>query len=258
MTVECPPRLLSGPPSNQVFCTFLLVFFALLTHALKPQRLCLSNEDSNLSASRQARQGFRLAKWEDSITAGPLIAKMISPLFIVSSRDFNFREWSNISFSAMTKGGYLGFSLAIPQLRATGKRIYSNPETANTHTISWVPALKISPQNCWQTQQHHPSRSWTSGWQPPTPLLLLCIAVFHHDLPQHEGLVHHIERAALPTFQVMRNIVYIFRFAALQPKYQHWLVLREIGLGSNSQGKFASGLWVAWFAYVIFGKFANF
>ena len=34
------------------------------------------------------------------------------------------------------------------------------------------------------------------------------------------------------------------------------LVLWEIGPGSNSYGKFASGLWIAWFTRVIFGSFA--
>ena len=47
------------------------------------------------------------------------------------------------------------------------------------------------------------------------PLLFRCLedfptAVFHHDLPQHEGLEHRNERAALPTFQVMCDILYFF------------------------------------------------
>ena len=38
-------------------------FKTFITHArLKTRGLCLSNEDSNLSASRHTREGFRLAK----------------------------------------------------------------------------------------------------------------------------------------------------------------------------------------------------
>jgi len=47
------------------------------------------------------------------------------------------------------------------------------------------------------------------------PLLCGCYedfptTVFHHYLPQHEGLEHRNKRAALPTFQVMPDVPDIF------------------------------------------------
>jgi hypothetical protein len=51
------------------------------------------------------------------------------------------------------------------------------------------------------------------------PLLCRCCedfpaAVFHHNLPQHEGFKHRNERAALSTFQVMRDVLYIFKICS--------------------------------------------
>ena len=50
------------------------------------------------------------------------------------------------------------------------------------------------------------------------PIVRLCVedfpAVFHHDLPQHESLKHRNKRASLPAFQVVRDVLPIFRISS--------------------------------------------